>query len=215
MFVKQMSAAPVKTAQNVPSVGPLDPALVRDRLLLAMAESIVDKGLNQTVVADIVRIAKVSRRTFYEEFADRGECFLELCDRSTAAARTVIDEAADPELPWREQAVNAIDAYFDFMTAEPALTRSFLFEIFGMGEAGGIKFREIQHRFAEQLLRLAERSKQSDPSINEVTYAMTSAVVSGICELVMLSMERDQGVTTEDAKATALQLLFDVMTAPR
>ena len=127
----------------------------------------------------------------------------------------MIDEAADPELPWREQAVNAVDAYFAFMTAEPALTRSFLFEIFGMGEAGGIKFREIQHRFAEQLLRLAERSKQSDPSINEVSYAMTSAVVSGICELVMLSLESDQGVTTEDAKATALQLLFDVMTAPR
>lgn len=215
MFVKQMSAAPLKTAQNVPSVGPLDPALVRDRLLLAMAESIVEKGLSQTVVADIVRNAKVSRRTFYEEFADRGECFLELCDRSTAAARDVIEQAADPSLPWREQTVNAIDAYFAFMTAEPALTRSFLFEIFGMGEAGGLKFREIQHRFAEQLLRLAERSKQSDPTINDVSYAMTSAIVSGICELVMLSLESDQGVSTDEAKATALQLVFDVMTATR
>lgn len=215
MFVKQMSAAPAKSTQDVPSVGPLDPTLVRDRLLLAMAESIVEKGLDQTVVADIVRIARVSRRTFYEEFADRGECFLELCDRSTAAARDVIDQAADPSLPWREQATNSIDAYFDFMTAEPALTRSFLFEIFGMGKAGGLKFREIQHRFAEQLLQLARRAKESDPSINEVSYAMTSAVVSGTCELVMLSLEGDQSVGTEEAKSTALQLLFDVMTAPR
>lgn len=215
MFVKQMSPAPTTTAQQIPSVGLLDPEVTRDRLLLAMAESIVDKGLDQTTVADIVRIARVSRRTFYEEFADRSVCFLELCDRSTLTARDLIEEKADPALPWREQAVHAIDAYFAFMSAQPKLTRSFLFEIFGMGEAGGRQFRAIQHRFAEQLLAIAQRSRESDPSINELSYAMTSAVVSGICELVMLSLEDDQRVTTDEARDAALQLVFDVMTAPR
>lgn len=215
MNVKPMSSPPTTTPTDVASVGLLDPEVTRDRLLLAMAEAIVEKGLAQTVVADVVRIARVSRRTFYEEFADRSECFLELCDRSTSTAREVIDAAADPELPWREQATYAVDAYFAFMTAEPALTRSFLFEIFGMGEPGGRKFREIQHRFAEQMLRLAERSKKSDPEINSVSYATTSAVVSGICELVMLSLETDQAVSTDEARNAALQLVFDVLTAPR
>ena len=78
-----------------------------------------------------------------------------------------------------------------------------------------MKFRENQHRFAEQLLRLAERAKQSDPRINAVSYATTSAVVSGICELVMLSLEADQGVSIDEARDAALQLVFDVLTAPR
>ncbi len=215
IFVKQMSSAPSHTAQQIPSVGLLDQEVARDRLLLAMAESIVDRGLDQTTVADIVRIARVSRRTFYEEFSDRSDCFLELCDRSTLTARDLIERAADPALPWREQAVHAIDAYFAFMSAEPALTRSFLFEIFGMGEAGGRKFREIQHRFSEQLLAIARRIRADEPEINELSYAMTSAVVSGICELVMLSLEDDQRVSTEEARDAALQLVFDVLTAPR
>lgn len=215
MNVKSMIASPATHTTDVASVGPLDPTNTRDRLLLAMAESIVDKGLPETVVADVVRIARVSRRTFYEEFADRSECFLELCDRSTATARKVIEAAADPELPWRKQATNAVDAYFTFLTAEPALTRSFLFEIFGFGEAGRTKFRELQHLFAEQLLRLGERAKQSDPEINAVSYATTSAVVAGTCELVTLSLEGDQGVSVDEARKAALQLVFDVLTAPR
>lgn len=215
MNVKQMSSPPTTSRTDVASVGLLDPEVTRDRLLLAMAESIVEKGLAQTVVADVVRIARVSRRTFYEEFADRSECFLELCERSTTTARDVIDAAADPDLPWRDQATNAVNAYFAFLTAEPALTRSFLFEIFGMGEDGRTKFREFQHRFAEQLLRLAERAKKADPTINSISYATTSAVVSGTCELVMLSLEDDQSVTTKEARDAALQLVFDVLTAPR
>lgn len=215
MNVKQMPSPPSTPTTDVASVGLLNPDITRDRLLLAMAESIVEKGIAQTVVADVVRIARVSRRTFYEEFADRSECFLELCERSTTTAREVIDAAADPELPWREQSTNAVNAYFAFMTAEPALTRSFLFEIFGFGEAGRAKFREIQHRFAEQLLRLALRAKESDPAINTVSYATTSAVVAGTCELVMLSLEKDQLVSVDEARDAALQLVFDVLTAPR
>ena len=63
----------------------------RERLIDAMAESIQAKGYRETTVADVVRIAHTSRRTFYEHFEDREACFLELFD---ATNDQMMDEIA-------------------------------------------------------------------------------------------------------------------------
>ncbi|MDT0406846.1 TetR/AcrR family transcriptional regulator, partial [Streptomyces edwardsiae] len=55
-----------------------DKSAFRSRLLDAMNESIVEDGYQNTTVADIVRRAKTSRRTFYEHFASREDCFVAL-----------------------------------------------------------------------------------------------------------------------------------------
>src|SRR5437763_16404106 len=43
----------------------------RSRLLDGLAESIADNGYRNTTVAEIVRRARTSRRTFYEHFSDQ------------------------------------------------------------------------------------------------------------------------------------------------
>ena len=48
----------------------------RERLIAAMAASIEEKGYRETFVGDVVRIARTSRRTYYEHFRDRDACFL-------------------------------------------------------------------------------------------------------------------------------------------
>ena len=50
----------------------------RSRLLDGLAESIAERGYRDTTVADVVRNAKTSKRTFYGEFASKEECFVEL-----------------------------------------------------------------------------------------------------------------------------------------
>ena len=50
-----------------------------------MAASIVEKGYRDTTVADVVRIARTSRRNFYEHFEDRDACFLALFDATNDA----------------------------------------------------------------------------------------------------------------------------------
>ena len=49
-----------------------------DRLLDGLADSIGERGYRATTVADVVRNAKTSKRTFYDEFASKEECFVEL-----------------------------------------------------------------------------------------------------------------------------------------
>ena len=50
----------------------------RHRLLTAVAWSVAERGYNATTVANITKAASVSRRTFYEHFADKEACFLAL-----------------------------------------------------------------------------------------------------------------------------------------
>lgn len=181
----------------------------RDRLMRAMCESLIEKGYAETVVADVVKRARVSRRTFYEEFADRGDCLLAACSRSTERARAVIDHAADPSLPWEQQVENAVGAYFLFHTTEPRLTHSLLFEIYSLGERGLASHRETSHAFTEQMIELADRSRAAGAPIRELSYATAAAVVGAIYQLVQLMSDSPQRITVEDARRAAIDLVLD------
>src|SRR5215217_867026 len=58
----------------------LDPSLVaasqRTRLLEAAGRAVADKGYAATTIDDFVRGAGVSKKTFYEHFDDKLDCFL-------------------------------------------------------------------------------------------------------------------------------------------
>jgi AcrR family transcriptional regulator len=168
---------------------------VRGRLMLAMAQSISEKGFAQTVVADVVRIARVSRRTFYEHFEDREDCFLAICDAFTAKASELIAEAADPSLPWDQQVRAGIEAHTALLMANPPLTRSFFFEIYSTGERGAAQHRKIHRRFADQLVALSSQVCESNSELNPVSFPLASMIVAGIGELAMLEME--QGASDE------------------
>ena len=48
----------------------------RERIITALVDTVAERGYNATTVAHITKAASVSRRTFYEHFADKEACFL-------------------------------------------------------------------------------------------------------------------------------------------
>src|SRR5215467_16170916 len=48
----------------------------RERLIAGLAEAIAENGYASTTIAHITRHAAVSRRTFYEHFNSKDECFV-------------------------------------------------------------------------------------------------------------------------------------------
>lgn len=192
-----------------------DPADARSRLMLAMAESIREKGFPETVVADVVRIARVSRRTFYEHFSDREDCLLQLCDATTSWVGEQVRQAMDPDLPWREQVENAVNVYMGLLAAQPQLMRSFLFEIYVAGERGMRQHRAVQRRYAQLLCDLSAQIRERHPQLNPVDFPTASAIVAGIAELAVLAVEDDPTESLEHLGAVANRLVVDVLTAPR
>lgn len=91
----------------------------RARILTAMSEVVVERGAGVVTVADVVGRSGVSRRTFYELFGDREDCFIAAYDRALALARESVIPAYEAKARWREQVRAGLQALLLFLDAEP------------------------------------------------------------------------------------------------
>ena len=80
-----------------------DKSNFRQRLLDALEEGIAEDGYPHTTVADIVRRARTSRRTFYQHFDSREACFVALLTDANAEQVRQISAAVDAHPPWQSQ----------------------------------------------------------------------------------------------------------------
>lgn len=183
--------------------GPSGPEGHRARLIAAMAESIAQRGYRDTTVADVVRIARTSRRSFYEHFADRDACLLALFDATNETMMREIAEAVRPERSLEEQVEAAVDAYIANVTAHPALYQSFIREMPGLGQAGAERAQATLERFAEMLVGFVETGRRAQPELGLPPLSEDSAiiVVGGLRELLIISLQR--GRDTHDLRTSA------------
>ncbi len=93
----------------------------RARILTAMSEVVVERGAGVVTVADVVGRSGVSRRTFYELFGDREDCFIAAFDRALALAGESVIPAWRSKEGWCERARAGLQALLVFLDAEPDL----------------------------------------------------------------------------------------------
>ncbi len=180
-----------------------EPAGHRERLIAAMATSIEEKGYRDTTVADVVRIARTSRRNFYEHFADRDACFLALFDATNETMMREIADAVQPDRPLDEQVDRAVDAYIDNVTATPALYRSFVRELPGLGQTGSDRGLATLERFAAMLVGFVESGRRAQPELNLRPLTMDTAIiiVGGLRELLVIALQRGRDMRELRASA--------------
>ena len=70
-------------AEHVPDATAQAPDTFRRRLLDGLGASIEERGYRESTVADIVRHARTSKRTFYDQFSGKEQCFAELLTANT------------------------------------------------------------------------------------------------------------------------------------
>src|SRR3954470_14651790 len=110
----------------------------RERLLDAIANVVAEKGYAGTRVADITEYAGVSRKTFYELFTDKEDCFLAAYDAITALLmeRMANGLAAVADRSWEEKVSALLGEFLRFLAAEPAFARMCIVEVLGSGPRG-------------------------------------------------------------------------------
>jgi AcrR family transcriptional regulator len=178
----------------------------RERLIGAMATSIEHKGYRETTVADVVRIAHTSRRTFYEHFEDRDACFLALFDAVNDETMERIAAAVSPDQHMDEQVDRALEAYIDSVTAHPALYQSFVRELPGLGRDGADRGLAVVERFARLLIGLVESGRAAQPELRARPLSMDAAVmiVGGLRELAVISLQQGRDLREIPASAGAM-----------
>jgi AcrR family transcriptional regulator/DNA-binding MarR family transcriptional regulator len=102
-------------------------------MIAAMVDVAADRGLAHATVAHVVARSGVSRRTFYEMFDDREDCFLAALEQAVALAAEYVSEAYDPAQKWRDRVRAGLIAVLVFLEDEADMGRLALVETLGAG----------------------------------------------------------------------------------
>jgi AcrR family transcriptional regulator len=158
----------------------------RRRLLQGMARMAATKGLVAVTIADVVRAAGVSKRTFYEHFESKDACFLTLYRAVSMNALKTLRDSVSADKPWQQQLEQALQAYLTHMAASPDLLRTLFIEIHHLGAAGERARRDVMAALASFMVETLRRGS-GESAIDE---GLALAAVGGINELVLQAIEQ-------------------------
>ena len=105
----------------------------RARILAAMAEVATEHGAGNVTVAHIVARSGVSRRTFYELFADREECFVATFEDAVEWIAAAVAPVYRSPGRWRERIASSLMTLLGFFDEEPGVARLVIVEALGAG----------------------------------------------------------------------------------
>jgi AcrR family transcriptional regulator len=105
----------------------------RARIVAAAIEVVAEAGYARLTVAEIITRAKISRRTFYEIFADREQCFLAAFDAALARVAKPVLVAYAERRAWRERIDAALIAALATFDTQPALARLLVVDALAAG----------------------------------------------------------------------------------
>ena len=176
----------------------------RARLLEGMARCVATQGYADTTIADIVREAGVSRRTFYEYFTDKPGCLIALHEAASQNALAVLRSAIQPDRSWQAQVEQAIAAYLGALAMNPVLMRALFVDILGLGLPELVARRRANQQLADFMLGVVNQPPAGTVLLHS---AMAMAVVGGINELVLQAIEQDQVAALADLVTPSSALL--------
>jgi AcrR family transcriptional regulator len=179
----------------------------RGRLICAIADSVAVKGYAATSVADVLALAGVSRRTFYEHFDDKEDCFLASYDEGAKAIFEVMAEAVEPGQTWQETLDAVFTAWLEGLNADLAFTRAYMIEFWGAGPAARERWKTRRDRTAGLLKRLHARAREEDPTIVPVSDTVVAAVVGGVNRVVIAHILDGEETPITDLKPELLRFI--------
>jgi AcrR family transcriptional regulator len=176
----------------------LDPGVVaasqRTRLLEAVGRAVAEKGYAGATIDDIVRGAGVSKKTFYEHFRDKLDCFLAAYEAASDELLTRLREAQAAPEGWLERTRAGIAAYLRWLAAEPALARVFLIEVAAAGPVAAERRERLRDRYADVLRELQDDARAEIPALPRLPDEVFHALVAAVDELVVRRI-RESGAT--------------------
>ena len=156
----------------------------RQRLVHGVTLAVADKGFAGATITDITDRAGVSKKTFYEHFADKLACFLAAYDHGSAA---ILADVAAASAAARAGGLDAVGqlragtrAYLGFLEFEAPYARTFALEMLAAGPEAIARHRACREAFAENLAiwhGLGRRDHPDWPAASPFAFEAATGVV--------------------------------------
>ena len=125
----------------------------RERLFKAMVECVDEHGYVASTISELVSRARISRRSFYEQFHNKDECLLATYDTVVQRLGRRLSNARDPAEEWTGQLETYIRTLFDAAGDRPDAARLVCVEMGAAGPAGVQRWADgaerLQHYIVE------------------------------------------------------------------
>jgi AcrR family transcriptional regulator len=168
----------------------------RLRLVRAMLEAVGQKGYVATTVSDVVARAGVSRKAFYQHFANKQECFLATYDAIAKAGKRRVVSALREADGSSDRMEATIQTLFEAAVEHPDALRLAIIETSAVGPAGIERRDRAISELGGFINDGLRRSTQAEGLTSAAVLPETTvrAVVGGLNRVVVACLPRGRGV---------------------
>jgi AcrR family transcriptional regulator/DNA-binding MarR family transcriptional regulator len=161
----------------------------RARIVAATLEVVSAMGAANVAVVHIVERAGVSRRTFYELFEDREDCYLAAFEQALEQASRRVSPAYAEQCKWRERVRAGLVALLGFFDEEPAMARMLVVESLSAGR----RTLERREQALGQLAAAVDEGRAQSANGAVLPPLTAYGLVGGAVSLVHMQLARNSG----------------------
>jgi AcrR family transcriptional regulator len=177
----------------------------RARMLAAMFDVVAERGAANASVAHVVARSGVSRRTFYELFEDREDCFLAAFDEAVVHASECVAKVYETQARWRERVRVSLAALLQFLDDQPAMGRLLVVEVLGAGP----RALERRARVLAQLIAAVDQGRSEAKPGKEPPPLTAEGVVGAVFSVIHTRMLASPLPSTKRGPAMVPQPLHE------
>jgi AcrR family transcriptional regulator len=161
----------------------------RARVLAGMIDVASERGVGNVTISHVVGRSGVSRRTFYELFEDREDCFLAAFDEAVRWIAAVVVPSYEGEHGWRERIRASLKALLEFLEYEPGVGRLIIVQTLG----AGARALECRRRVLEQIIAVVDQGREAGKRGDGLSPLVAEGVVGGAFSLIHSRLLQDGG----------------------
>lgn len=163
----------------------------RKRLVEAMVEVVASRTFSKASVAHVLERAGVSRKTYYEFFSNKLDCFIASYREGVLDLQRAIVDSARDATGWQNQLTSICTAFAEFHAQRPAFARVFFIEVFAAGPVAMEERNRAFDGFVEMYKYLHAEARKEWPELEPLKPERLASVIGAIGELSRLVIERD------------------------
>jgi AcrR family transcriptional regulator len=159
----------------------------RARILAAMVQESSERGAGNVTVAHVVARAGVSRRTFYELFEDREDCFLGAFDDAVSRVSRHVLQTYDPDAQWIERIRTSLGSLLSFLDVERGAGQLLIVGSLGAG------YRALRRRQGciAQIVALIDEGAREAKAGTELPPLTAEGIVGGVLSVLHARLLED------------------------
>jgi AcrR family transcriptional regulator len=177
--------------------------LQRTRLTAALIAVVESGETPRPTVSQIISRARVSRKTFYDLFSDREDCFLAAYEETFARARAAATQAYQQQATWRDGVRAALGCLLALMDEQPGLARLCIIHSSAAGERVQLRREELMAQLADTV----DLGRGASTAASDLPRMTAEGIVGGVQAVIRRRLLRNDRGTLQELLGPLMSMI--------